>query len=190
MNNRKGSIRSSVIMITVVLTIFISSILLYLFENSPQWIEATHQKVYNVYAVHTQTELSLFTIAENTQRSEAKAVLHLKEALASKAMEQIKISYVWETLDSKTKVLIEKSLSYILERIKFKQLSEQSIYIDIFNMKFHSLYSLSSSEFDMILHKIYEMINKVVLAELEADEEEPVEIGENMNGEYEDETAP
>jgi len=57
-------------------------------------------------------------------------------------------------------------------------------------MKFHTLYSLSSSEFDMILHKIYEMINKVVLAELEADEEEPVEIGENMNGEYEDETAP
>ncbi len=187
---RTGSILSSLILLIVVSAAFISFGVLYTLENRPQWAESVHKKVYNVYAVRTEVELSIFKLDSSRKSSKAEAVSHLKEAIAAQAMEQIKISYVWETLDPKTKLLIENSLSYILKQLKFKQLSEQSIYIDFLNMKLHSLYSLHSSEFDAILHKIYEMINKVVLMQFEEDEEELVEIEEKKIGDYEDEMAP
>ena len=187
---RRGSILSSVVLLIIASVVFLSLIVFYTLENKPQWTASDHQKVYNVYAVRTETELSILKLDSSRQASKVKASSYLKDAISAQAMEQIKISYVWETLDPETKLLIEKSLSYILEKLRFKQLSEQSIYIDFPTMKLHSLYSLQSSEFDTVLHNIYEMINKVVLVQLEEDEEELVEIEDDGGYNYEDKVAP
>jgi len=154
-------------------------IVVYENKNRPQWAESNSMTVQNLSTIEVETELDLLDLEKGRLDSHKAAVAAYREVVSNMAMKQIEIAYGWETLDQESKSLTERSLADVLKRVKFKQLSELSVYMDFLNMKRCGLYAIGTDELEVVLQEIYESVNKAMLKLMDEEEEE---IEDNNNG--------
>jgi hypothetical protein len=154
-------------------------IVVYESKNRPQWAEPNGKAAQNLSVIKTETKLDFPDIGKSRADSYNSALVIYKKAVFDRAMEQIKVAYVWETLDREFRDATERSLSDALGQVKFEGLYELSVYMDLIGMKRYALYAIDTDELDVMLQGVYESVNRAVLKLMDEEEEE---IEDNNNG--------
>ena len=128
-------------------------------DKVPQW---TQNKIYYVGTTLTVSVNGLLNEDEISSKKELKylALELIKNEIYKKALKQIKISYEWETLDSQTKIKIDKFLKKEIYKTTLTNVQLQDTYKK--DNKIYTLYSLKDEYILQILQDIYAKVNDII----------------------------
>ncbi|MEA2019914.1 MAG: hypothetical protein U9N59_15900 [Campylobacterota bacterium] len=131
-------------------------------DKEPKW---TKNKI---YYVDTTLTVSVNTNKKdnNSLASEdlkANAIKLIKTEIYNKALNQIKISHEWDTLENSTKEKIEEFLKKEITHIKLLNIKKQDIYTK--DNTIYALYSLRDEYILVHLQKIYSKLNNIMIKE-------------------------
>lgn len=134
-------------------------ILLYGLDKEPDWVSKKEHYLKHSYALTVNAPSKLFNLQESKVELKKIAQKEFKQEIFNRALKQIKLSYEWNTLEGKVQELLLQTLKEELNKIDFKKIKEQSIYEDTLDFLIYGLYSMESANIDVILQKIYTVVN-------------------------------
>jgi|GEM_PF-5516146 len=188
--NRKGGVFACVLILFLTLGLALLAGLLYEVRQRPAWLglRADIPQDMHLVKIEVPLDISRPEAAERNATEKAKRILLL--SVAKKAREQIETAYGWDTLDEATRLLTAGALKEALHAETADSVSLIGHYPDWPDGTWFALYGMDNADIDATLQRIYERVNKKVLASMHFGEDEiPEETSGDTRKESEDENT-
>ena len=176
---RKGGVFSCLLLFVATLGLGILLALAYDLWNRPAWLALKAQRLSNMQIVKIDIPANPARLQKAQADARAEAETIWRDRLRKTAMEQFDVAYGWASLDDTTRQQLGDALESALRAETLDAIRTVDRYADWIGEHVFMLFGMENAEFDTILQRIYEKVNKSMLAATGLDDERGIEQNDN-----------
>ncbi len=178
-SKRKGGIVTCLLLFIATLGLGILLTLAYDLWNRPAWLAFNTEHISKMELAKIEIAAGPADMQKAQSEAAAKAKAIWRQRLRKTAMEQFDVAYGWASLDGTTRKRLSEALDKALHAETLDAIKTVDRYADWIGERVFVLYGMESAEIDSVLQRIYESVNKAMLAAMGFGGEHEIEPDEN-----------